>query len=239
MSNLTKYEAYTPEAAQEERDAIQAGSSSFLKIGEGRHVLRFLPPKVGQRSPFTKVWQHFINMPGRPDPIRFLCPAKEAKKFCPVCKKAQQLIDSSKESDRKKGFDIRAKRRIYANVIHRDQEEEGVQIFAFGVMIYKALTAIAADEDAGGDFTDPITGFDIVVERKGTGLNTEYDVRPSRRSSELGNMDWLAEAPSHAHLLKVPTLDEIKGMFAEGQSEPEPEEDESIDEFIDTDFEEA
>ena len=88
--------------------------------------------------------------------------------------------------------------------------------------IHEGLVGIRTDEDAGGDFTHPAEGFDIIIERTGKALDTSYKVLPSRRSSELGNDEWIAAQPTHDGLVKVPTLDEIKEMFKMGKDSPEP-----------------
>ena len=86
--------------------------------------------------------------------------------------------------------------------------DAGTQVFAFGKMIYEQLRSIRNDPDSGGDFTHPETGFDIIIERTGSGkFDTAYDVRAARHETKLENMNWLdcrnnlerfkAAAPNH------------------------------------------
>ena len=89
-------------------------------------------------------------------------------------------------ADRELAYDTSAKFRVYCNVINRKEPEKGPQILPIGKMIYEQLLTIRKDEDAGGNYSDPLNGFDIIIERKGTGKNdTEYAVHGSRKQSPL------------------------------------------------------
>ncbi len=74
--------------------------------------------------------------------------------------------------------------RIYCNVIDRALPEAGPRILTFGKTIWKALKQIMEDD---GDYTNPTdTGFDIIINREGTGKNdTEYSVKSHRESTPL------------------------------------------------------
>lgn len=186
-----------------------------MKLEVGRNVVRFLPPPVGRSSPFATVYQHFLNIPGIPDAVVFNCPRLMAKRTCPACAKGDKLRASGNAKDADAARDFWASRRVFAVVIDRNDEESGPKILAFGKQIHEALVAIRRDEDAGGDFTDPERGFDIVIERQGTGKNdTRYTVRPARKSSSIGKMEGIDMQPDLRHLAKVPTMDEIRAMVA-------------------------
>ena len=215
MGNIVQYGSYEMDAAEEEEEDLRksGGAGSFLKIQEGKTTIRILPPPAGRRSPFVTVYQHFINRPGQPAAV-FNCPQSMAKTYCRVCAKANELKSTGNRADRDQAFRLFAKRRVFAVVIDRGNEEAGPQIYGFGKTVQEQLVAIRRDQDAGGDFTHPEDGFDLVIERKGTGkTDTSYKVLPSRRSSALGNMDWIAIQPDLRQLAEVPTLDEIKAKL--------------------------
>lgn len=195
MPNLVKYGVWTPDAVTaEEKELEKSGGGDFLKLVLGKNVLRFLPPKLGQSTPFIIVWQHYIKKPGASGNISFACPRAHLKAACPVCDHADALGKTGSPADREAAYQLRAKIRVFANVIERGEggAEKGPQILAYGKKVHEQLLQLRKDVDAGGDFTDPINGFDITIERTGTGKDdTTYAVRPARNNTPLGNMDWI------------------------------------------------
>jgi hypothetical protein len=113
------------------------------------------------------------------------------KESCKACTVAEGLKRSNNKADRDYGYQIHAKRRVYANVIDRKSPERGVQVFAFGKTVHDELLKLRDPDMGGDDYTDPESGFDIFIEKNGEGLKTEYMVSGSRKSSPLGNSEWL------------------------------------------------
>jgi hypothetical protein len=220
MTNLVKWGSYELETAQEEKqesDASGAGAD-FMKLVAGKNVVRFLPPKVGQRTPFIVVYQHYVKMPGLTSPAVFACPRMMKKEPCGACAKAEELKATGNPADADMAKDLFASRRVFANVINRANPEDGPRILGFGKMIHEALLAIRADEDAGGDYTHPVEGFDIVIEKSGEKLNTKYTVRPARQSTPLATddqqmQDWIDMQHNLAALARVPTREEMQKLF--------------------------
>jgi hypothetical protein len=94
-----------------------------------------------------------------------------------------------------------------------------VQVFGFGKMIHEALVKIRSDEDAGGDFCNPDTGFDIIIDRKGTGKNdTEYTVMAARKQSKLGDYSWIEQQQDLERFAKVPADAEIMQKLRPGSA---------------------
>jgi len=217
MSNIVNYGTYEIDAADQEHEDLSRSGGQFMRLEVGRNVVRFLPPPAGRSTPFVTTFQHFLNLPGVPDAIVFNCPRLMIRRPCPACAKGDKLKASGNPRDQEAARDFWASRRVFACVIDRQDEDAGVKILGFGKMIHEALVAIRRDEDAGGDFTHPVDGFDIVIERTGSGKNdTRYTVRAARSSSPLGNDEWIDQQPNLRHLAKVPTLDEIRAMVQGG-----------------------
>jgi hypothetical protein len=225
--NLVKYASYDLEEADKEQTELDAGAADFMKLKAGRNVVRILPPPLasGRRSPFVKIWQHFIELPGAAHPVSFSCPRLMLKKHCPACQKADQLKATGNPADLDMAKDLFAKRRVFANVINRAEPEKGPRILGFGKTIDEQLVALRRDEDAGGDYTDPVNGFDIIISRQGSTKNdTKYDVRPSRQSTPLATtqeqmQDWIDTQHSLEALNKVPTAEELAAMFTNTPSD--------------------
>jgi hypothetical protein len=191
MGAIVKYGAYTPEAAEaDEKSATRLGS--FLKLGPGKHRLRFLPPPVGRKTPFKKVNQHFFDVSG--EKVVFACPRFEAKKPCPGCQEVARLNATGNPDDREYAKDLRASERFFANVINRAEPEKGVQVYQVPWSVHQTLAALAKDPDAGGDFTNPESGNDIFITRAGTGKNdTKYTVFPVKNSTPLADTPELMQ----------------------------------------------
>jgi hypothetical protein len=91
------------------------------------------------------------------------------------------------------------KTRVFAPVIVRGEEDKGVRLWSFGTNIYKALLALAEDEDIG-DFTDVMNGYDMVVEQTPGNPYPTTTVRIKPKTSPLSKDNkevelWLKEQP--------------------------------------------
>lgn len=246
MSNLQKYAEFSMEDAEAagEELAAMGGAADFIKFAVGKNVLRFLPAKPGKKV-FVLVQQHFIEIPGASGPVVFACPRIHAKRSCPACQQADKMIDSGNPVDYERGKKLQPKLRVFANAINRKEPEAGPKIAGFGKQIYEQLLSLRKNEDAGGNFTDPgPNGFDIVIDRTGEGLKTEYKVWPARKVSALGNDEWLDQQRDLERYSRVPSDDELARMLGGGaRSGPSrgnaPRGRTAADDAIDTDGEES
>jgi hypothetical protein len=183
--SLVKWGSYDPKQAAQEREEAVA-PSDFMKLVEGRNVIRILPPKAGENSPFKIVRQHFIKMPGGANPVVFVCPRHHGGERCPACEESARYRATGLKVDRDKAWELSPKLRVFANVIDRKDEAAGPKLLGFGKTIFDELTALRSDEDAGGDYTNATEGFDVIIERTGTGKNdTEYATRLARNSTPI------------------------------------------------------
>jgi hypothetical protein len=216
MGNLTKYAEFTiedAEAAEEELKKLASGS--FLKWATGKNVVRFLPALVGAK-PFVVIQQHFVDLPGG-GAVSFPCPRRHANRRCPVCERADKMRASSNPIDNERADKLMPKLRAFMNCVDRKNPELGVQVAAFGKQIYEPLLAIRKNEEAGGNFLDPgPEGFDIIIEKKGEGMRTEYSVLVARRPSPLGNEEWLEQMHDLTRYARVPSDEEIARMLSGG-----------------------
>lgn len=216
---LVKFGSYEVEAATEERQGMESsGGTEWMKLKPGRNVVRVLPPPMGKRSPFRTIYQHFISSPT--GPIVFVCPRLEQKQPCPACQKAEELRGARNEEDQRLANELFARRRVFCNVIDRAEPEKGPKVLGFGKTVHEQLIALREDEDAGGEFTHPLSGFDIIIERAGTGKNdTKYSVRPARNSSQLHDegsvmQTWIDTQRNLDQFARVPSWDELRDMMA-------------------------
>lgn len=243
-TSLQKYGSWGIEQAEKEQKNLAESSGSDLppivKLSEGKTTLRFLPPPSGKTTPFTEVYQHFIRNDETDQLVVFNCPKKMGGGKCPACDIGNQLFRSGRSADKERAKKYWPKRRIWANVLEVGEEEEGVKAFAFGVQIYESLLALRTD---AGDFTDPEKGFNLIINRKGTGLKTKYTVHAARGDAPLEDDSWIEGLHDlDAIFGKVPSFDEAETRLNDlhGVDEENDDDDDDADgDLYDDDIDDA
>jgi hypothetical protein len=151
---------------------------------------------------FQEVGRHY----SLPDDSSEFCPlfTTAGEYECPICDLVGELY---KSGDKDRARKLRVRKGYWVNVIVRDPDDKGgttpdekggPRIYTPGVTVFKYFQGILTNPDYG-EFYDPYAGVDLVIERKGEGLDTEYNVTPRRDSSPIHvNEDlmeqWLDEA---------------------------------------------
>ena len=202
-SNLVQYGGYS--VASVEADTAKAdviAGNRWFSFEVGDNVVRFIPPKVGETSPFRVTAMHYIDaVPGLDKLLVFACPRVELKQPCPACQEAERLNKSPNPLDRERAYQLSASLRVFASVIDRRIADpaDGIKIMSMGKMIHGQLKTIRSNPRLGGDFTDPTDdGFDVIITREGTGkMDTRYSCAADRNSSGLADdvdvINWIIE----------------------------------------------
>lgn len=176
------------------------GSAGFWSPKEGRSVIRILPETGEMEFFFQEVGRH--NFP--PDNKKnCYCPkfTSHNELPCPVCEIVDDLYKGDKASQAMAG-NLRVRKSYWMNVIVRGTKEgeadSGPYIYTPGQTVFSAIAALISDPDYG-DIMSTEDGLDIIIERTGSGLNTEYQVKPRRNSSPLSDNkeeieEWLSKA---------------------------------------------
>lgn len=217
-----KFGNYTAEdAAQEKVESDAAGGGAeFMKLVAGRNVVRVLPPPPGQRSVFKVVYQHFVTIGGQSKSV--LCARIEAQQHCDVCAKIAELRSSPNATDQELAKDFGARRRVFVNVIDRKEEAKGPKVMGIGKQVHEQMLALRTDEDAGGDWSHPVDGFDLIITRTGTGKNdTKYDVKAARNLTPLADSDdqmqeWIDTQEDLGKFAKLGDNTETRAMLGGG-----------------------
>lgn len=216
MTQMVKYGTYTVEDAESDEKEL-ASAKKFWKPEEGTNTVRLLPPKIGQKM-FMKVWQHFVELPGKKFSVN--CPRMMLNKSCPICSKADELKATGLAADRDAAYSLFARQRIFANVIDRDAEDKGPQTWGFGKKIYEQLINLRKNPKIGGDFANPEKGYDLIVERKGKTKNdTEYAVHCAREANALGDFQWIEDQADLTNLAAVKSAADIEADLTEDEGE--------------------
>ncbi len=189
-NTLALYGEFTPEANEEDIEESKSLYTSRMlgKLANGKTVLRMFPPRVDQKKPWIRVWEHYVDISSERT-VQFVCPRVTAKLRCRVCDKAKMMMASSNPLDRERGEDLLPQAQMYANVINRAAPHDGVKIMRFSGGILKTLQTIRDPaQGAGVNFTHPITGYDLIINRTGTTKkDTRYAVMLDGKQSMLGD----------------------------------------------------
>ncbi len=230
------YGSYSGSAAKE--DAAKVARNDYVKLVQGRNIIRILPGPKGAKSPFVEVEQHFLkNSAGKAVVIN--CPQKMHGGYCPVCDHVETLKHSPVQADKDAAKDIAAKKQIFCYAIHRtpakDDKPLGILRLPFGaytkiltmrhdpevIEAFEENTGKEVDKDEGVDLTHPAYGFDIIIERTGSGMTTKYEAKPkitgmgkTPAMDDVGALkDALKKRPDLASFAKVLSEGEIKSAL--------------------------
>ena len=172
--------------------------SLFWKPSVGKQTIRIMPSKFDKETPFSELYFHY----GIGKPV-MISPTNWGEKD-PIVEFAKQLRKTDNPENWKLAKKLEPKMRIFAPVIVRGEEEQGVRLWEFGKEIYMQLLGIAEDEDYG-DYTDINEGRDFTVDVvKGDvggriGLKSSIRIKPktSPVSTDAAQIKtFLSEQPS-------------------------------------------
>lgn len=232
------------EALKNRLDAAESGggysNTDYDNLQNGKNVRRVLWPKGEKDVFYSEGFLHFsLGAEGKKVAT---CPKTfNEKNPCPICEYVAQLQKSKSKQDKKLANQIKAKRRIYINVLSRDDEEETPKVLPIGVTILKGLLETICDPDYG-DITDPETGRDVTITRKGQGLNTEYSVLPKPKSSVVSEdmeVDDIEEAMADLDALFIEkSYDELQAILDGEDEEDDSKEEDDEPGYDDMDIDE-
>jgi len=136
----------------------QTGRQDNLwKPEPGKNQVRIVPYQFNKDNPFIEMYFHYdLGKKNYLSPVTY----GEAD---PVEEFAQKLRATGKSDDFNLAKKLTPKMRVYAPVLVKGQESEGVKLWGFGKQVYTELLGFIADPDYG-DITDIMTGRDISVE---------------------------------------------------------------------------
>lgn len=176
----------------------------FFTPQEGRNVIRVLPTWAEGKRFYVKIYGHWINA----KKTSYLCLNKMKGEKCYLCEVMEVLRDAG---ERKKAGQLTPSVRYHMQVIDRKNPEAGVQIFNAGSTIFQSIGLLLDDED-WKDLLDLEKGTDLVLERTGQGLDTDYpSTRPRKNPSPAGIVKGdLLDLES---LLTWSSYDEMKAMY--------------------------
>ena len=189
----------------------------FWKPSVGKQTVRVVPSKFNQSNPFTELFFYY----GIGNKV-MVSPTNFGEKD-PIAEFAKQLRQTSDKDNWRLAKKLDAKMRVFAPVIVRGEESEGVKLWQFGKEIYEAFLQLASDEEVG-DFTDVATGRDIKLNTVGPeSTGTPYNrttIGPSMKTSPLSDdaseiVQWLENQADPKVVFKRYSFDEMKQALQE------------------------
>jgi hypothetical protein len=200
----------------------------FWKPSIGKQVIRVVPFKYNTSNPFTEMKFYY----GIGDKRVMASPTNWGEKD-PIVEFTKQLRQTNDKENWRLAKKLDAKVRIFAPVVVRGEESEGVKLWQFGKEIYQEFLNMAADEEIG-DFTDIMSGRDIKLTTVGPEVTgTPYNktsIGPSMKTSPLSEDESLVktlleEQADPKKVFKPLSYDEMKQALQEWLS-PEGSEEE-------------
>ena len=201
------------------------GTSLFWKPSVGKEVVRVVPNKYNKQFPFTEMLFYYgIGQ-------RVMASPQNWDQKDPIQEFTKQLRQSGDKDNWRLAKKLDAKTRIFAPIIVRGQEDEGVKLWQFGKEVYQDFLNMAADEEIG-DYTDIVGGRDIKLTTVGPEVTgTPYNktsVGPSLKTSALSSDEnvvkgLLENQPNPLDVFKKFTFEEVKSALQDFLSEGETE----------------
>ena len=207
------------------------GKQLFWKPSVGKQVVRVVPNKYNKEFPFTEMKFYY----GIGSKRVMASPSNWGEKD-PIMEFAKQLRQTNDRENWRLAKKLDPKTRIFAPIVVRGEESEGVKLWQFGKEVYQGFLNMAADEEIG-DYTDMAQGRDIKLTTVGPEVTgTPYNktsIGPSMKTSPIAEDSAVVESclNEQADPLKVfkpLSYDEMKEALQEWLAPEGGEEEGSI-----------
>lgn len=198
---------------KELKDRSKGGK--FLTIREGTTRMRHVPI-TDEKEFAVEVVYFYLNKE-----LGGLISNATFNEKCPIMEAYNKFSSSKKEDDRDFAKQFKPGKKFFSPVVkYKDEKgkeldtEAGVKLLIITSGMYQELIEYFLDEDEGGDFTHPETGYDIKYSRTGKGkTDTEYSLRackPTKLSKPFSK-----ETYDPIQMVKdiTPSYDEAKEML--------------------------
>lgn len=175
------------------------GKTRVVKPPAGTSSWWILPAMKGKGgNPFKfGVYVHFVKDPRNPTNILAvgICPSKTRNEPCAICPVLSALRKTGVPADKELADDMSAAENIMCNAVQLSSTAPEVVILGLSMGVYKFLSQTLRDKVNGTDFTHPMTGRSVIIEKEGTLLNTKYTPRLAANPipGGLPNKKWLEQ----------------------------------------------
>lgn len=173
------------------------------KLASEKNLVRILP-EWSPTGDFSQNWgQHFIKDTTGNLKAVYVCTKTNFDEECPVCQAISEGMAMTSDEDILKALkDSRSSKRILVNALYlkggkHEKPETTPVVLDLPPTVWEAILTTAETFMAEGvNVFDLDEGHNFVIEKTGSGMNTEYKVTPSPRSTKvnvIGDMKDLAQ----------------------------------------------
>ncbi len=164
------------------REAVEGanvgGGADFWTPPEGESRIRVMPPWAEDVDEFWFVTGTHFNV--GPDERPVPCPELSGvADSCFLCRLGKRLARGD-EDEAAEAEAMGARPRYLLNIVDLEKPQDGVQVWPAPKTIFRQLKKFWLNAEDYGDFTSFEEGFDIIIEKLGSGINTKYDATPTR-----------------------------------------------------------
>lgn len=193
------------------QNTAQEGKNVLWKPEEGINTVRIIPYVHNPEYPFLELLFHYeVGKKIMLSPATFGEPD-------PIVEFAEKLKSSGNKEDWALGRKLEPKMRVYAPILVRGAEQEGVKFWGFGKIVYQEILGFISDVDYG-DITDPMNGRDITIDYKkgtkagefaSTSIRVKPNITPATTDPQI--IELMSNQPKLVgDIFKVPTYEELK-----------------------------
>ncbi|MDY6957708.1 MAG: hypothetical protein SVK08_00990 [Halobacteriota archaeon] len=210
-----EYYERNEEALNAERDRDKAtaeeGSSvfsNFYNLKNGRTVLRVLPSWSPEGVWFRKIREYYFQMGEQhlflTSPLDFDLPD-------PLDEYNNEVFQIGTDAAKTEAKRFRYKERFLVNALVVSDNQgttvaDGIKIVKLPKTVKISLVDLDTDSEYG-DITNPEQGFNIIIDRSGKGLSTEYSVKAQRERTNI--FDLLTNSGINPQGMSMFNLDEV------------------------------
>lgn len=179
----------------------KTGREKTVKPPAGSSRWRILPNwKDDPNALFSHDYgQHFIKDFSGTVKAVYVCTLRTFNKPCPICEAMARAATSASDENAKKLIEEARAQQVYlVNAVRKTDKgvyEKEVSILALPMTAFNALVTVATQyaESDELDIFDPVKGYDVIIDRSGTGpKNTKYTVMVAPKSSAI-DAEYLAK----------------------------------------------
>lgn len=174
----------------QQRAKLQRNTSNRPeKISSEKNLVRFLVTD----EQLSQDWgQHFIKDQGGQLKAVYICTQTNFDEPCAVCEAIAQGAAMTSDEDLLKVLkEARSSKRILVNALYlkggkHDNPESNPVVLDLPPSVWDSVLATAQAFMAEGvNIFDPAEGHNFIIEKTGTGMNTEYKVTPSPKATKI------------------------------------------------------
>jgi hypothetical protein len=164
------------------REAVEnapvGGGADFWNPPEGDSHIRVMPPWAEDVEEFWFATGTHFNV--GPDERAVPCPVMSGVAEACYMDRLVKRLAKGDDDEKAEAEAMGARPRYLLNIVDLEKPQNGVQVWPCPKTIFRQLKKFWLNEEDYGDFTSFTEGFDIIVEKIGSGINTKYDATPTR-----------------------------------------------------------